>query len=599
MEKIILTIAPLLLSVMLNAQNLQYTWADQFSNGPVPCTISSFGRCLSHNTVDTVSIISAGVFQTTFPCGIDFDPGLGSVTYTSTVSPTSPSDMYISKIQDGNVLDWAIQIGGTGEETPTSIISNGTHIFVTGYFTLTADFDPGAGVHSLTSAGGTDVFIAKYDLSGNYVWAKRIGGAGSDSAMSIAFDPIGGDLLVGGTFQGTVDFDPSALTTNMTSTGPRDAFFCKYSSTICAVFMKKKIGGIGNESISSITTDPSGNIAVCGYFETADCDFDPGAGVALPNSAYVGNRDAFVAKYNTVGTLIWERNFGTVLEDKLQEVIADASGNIYFVGGFGGGNITFPTIPSTTITNLTVAPFIHDIVLGSYNSAGTIKWVESYGSGSFDDAGVCIALDDANHVYISGYFQGTCDFDFSPSTASVVAANRDIYIARYNKITGAYNDVDAIQGPGMDRSLDICLYTPFSALYITGSYGGNIPSQTDFNTAPAFSNDLDAWSTQEINAFLARYNYSTLPLKVKASGEAVQHNSAYPNPTTGTLFIENMSKGSVAEIYNLNGENMGRWPAEGTTKQSMDISHLADGFYFLKIINADGGSATEKIILQR
>ena len=98
-----------------------------------------------------------------------------------------------------------------------------------GSFQGTADFDPGAGTFNLTSAGDYDIFISKLDSSGNFVWAKSLGGTGYDVSYGIALDS-GGNVYTTGSFSGTVDFDPGAGTFNLTSAGTGDIFVSKLDS---------------------------------------------------------------------------------------------------------------------------------------------------------------------------------------------------------------------------------------------------------------------------------------------------------------------------------------------------------------------------------
>jgi hypothetical protein len=115
--------------------------------------------------------------------------------------------------------------------------------YVVGNFSATADFDPSAGTANLTSAGGSDIFIAKYNSSGDYVWAKRIGGTGADQGNSLTLDGSGNVFLTG-YFAGTVDFDPSASTANLISAGGNDIFIAKYNSSGDYVWANG-IGGTG------------------------------------------------------------------------------------------------------------------------------------------------------------------------------------------------------------------------------------------------------------------------------------------------------------------------------------------------------------------
>ena len=93
-----------------------------------------------------------------------------------------PSPLYAS----GDFL-WAKGMGGTSEDSGNSIALNSSgNIYTTGGFAGTADFDPGVGVANLTSAGSSDIFVSKLDSSGNFVWAKGMGGTAYDEAYGIA-----------------------------------------------------------------------------------------------------------------------------------------------------------------------------------------------------------------------------------------------------------------------------------------------------------------------------------------------------------------------------------------------------------------------------
>ncbi|MBK7651577.1 MAG: SBBP repeat-containing protein [Flammeovirgaceae bacterium] len=103
---------------------------------------------------------------------------------------------------------WAKSLGGTKSEFPGSIATDPSGcVFTIGTFEGTADFDPGVGVSNLTAASRSDAFVSKLDPSGNFVWAKRIGGNNWDDGTSIAIDAAG-NVYLGGHFNGTADFDP-------------------------------------------------------------------------------------------------------------------------------------------------------------------------------------------------------------------------------------------------------------------------------------------------------------------------------------------------------------------------------------------------------
>src|SRR5436853_72571 len=94
---------------------------------------------------------------------------------------------------------WAKSIGGVGPENGTaSVVDANGNIYTTGQFASTsADFDPGPGVYTLGCTGCIptsmvdDIFITKFDASGNFVWAKVIGSTNYDDGYAIATDNSG------------------------------------------------------------------------------------------------------------------------------------------------------------------------------------------------------------------------------------------------------------------------------------------------------------------------------------------------------------------------------------------------------------------------
>jgi len=125
----------------------------------------------------------------------------------------------------------------------------------TGYFHGTVDFDPGAGTTNLTSAGDLDIFVHKLDASGNLVWAKRIGNTGEDDGYYITTDASGNVYTVGN-FQNTVDFDPSAGTSNLTAAGGKDVFIHKLDPS--GNFLWAKSWGSSSTDVGySVSTDAS------------------------------------------------------------------------------------------------------------------------------------------------------------------------------------------------------------------------------------------------------------------------------------------------------------------------------------------------------
>ncbi len=126
-------------------------------------------------------------------------------------------------------FQWAKQMGGASNDYGRSIVVDVSgNVISSGLFYGTADFDPGIGTYSLTatSSNNQDIFISKLDASGNFTWAKNVGGVGTSyiSSEEIALDGLN-NIYVTGYFQGTVDFDPSAGTYTLSTSGPTNNGF--------------------------------------------------------------------------------------------------------------------------------------------------------------------------------------------------------------------------------------------------------------------------------------------------------------------------------------------------------------------------------------
>jgi hypothetical protein len=159
---------------------------------------------------------------------------------------------------DGDFV-WAKAMGGTGPDWGDGMaVDSAGNVYTTGFFEGTVDFDPGAGVFNLTSAGGYDIFVSKLDSTGNFVWAKCMGGTNGDYGTGIAVDSAG-NVYTTGDFTGTADFDPGAVVFNLTSAGGYDIFVSKLDSTGNALWAKR-MGGTGDDYGTGIAVDSAGNV---------------------------------------------------------------------------------------------------------------------------------------------------------------------------------------------------------------------------------------------------------------------------------------------------------------------------------------------------
>jgi hypothetical protein len=371
----------------------------------------------------SIAVDKAGNIYTTgdFKGLADFDP---DSTKTYNLATAVIENIFISKLNaDGNFV-WAKSIGAGGRDVGYSIaIDPAENICVTGFFSTTVDFDPSnSGTYNLTSAGIRDCFITVLDSSGNFRWAKKVGGTNDDMAFALAINKSG-DVFITGIFQNTVDFDPGTGTFNITTYGNSDVFILKLDSGGNFIWVQR-LGGGGSDYVNAIALDSSGNIYTTGFFYYA-MDFDPDAGTF--NLTPKGYPDIFISKLNSSGNFIWAKSMGGAGADaRGASIEVDDSGNVYTVGYYSG---TVDFDPGTGIYNLG-SNGSFDIFISKLNDTGAFVWLKKIG-GTYGEEGLSILLDSQRSIFVSGYFWNVLDFD--PGTGvnnHTSAGDADIYILK-------------------------------------------------------------------------------------------------------------------------------------------------------------------------
>ncbi|RLD65107.1 MAG: hypothetical protein DRI84_07505, partial [Bacteroidetes bacterium] len=357
----------------------------------------------------------------------------GSVTFgTTTLSSTGGRDMYLVKYNSTGTVQWAVKGGGSSasERGRAIAVDAAGNSYVTGYFYSSATF----GSITVTSNGGYDVYIAKYNNAGVSQWVKTIGSSGDyDEAFDVAIDAAGNSFVVG-YFQGTATFSPGVT---LTSSGMSDVYIMKHNSA--GVFQwVKKIGGTANDRAYGCSVDPSGNLGVTGYF-TGTATFTPGY-----NLTSIGSADIFIAKLNgSTGALMFAKKAGGSSYEEARGMDCDSQGNFYITGNYYGTATFGSGTSSSSITSTTemygTNPSM-DIFTARYSNNGDFSWVNSAG-GARDEGGRDVACDDMGNVNTTGFFEGNIYFGtyYLQNIASNPSfAYEDPYAAQYDT-SGTFN----------------------------------------------------------------------------------------------------------------------------------------------------------------
>lgn len=389
-------------------------------------------------------------------------------------------------------FDWAVSCGGPEGDIAKSIGTDASgNVYIGGYFRGTSDFDPGPGVLNLTSGSGNDdFFIQKLDANGNLIWVKTWGNPSEiDVLDDLSVDPMG-NVYTTGYFQGTIDFDPGAGTSNLTSVGNRDIFVSKLDASGNFVWAKN-VGGGSSDYGNGITTDASGNVYITGSFISSSMDVDPGPGTTTLNSN--GTRDVFVLKLDANGNFVWGTSFGGSSLDQGHDIEVDGNGNVYTTGYYNGTVDFDPGMGSANIT----ANGSSDIFIHKLDPSGNFVWVKSFG-GTNADEGNAIAVDPSGNIYSTGIYRGTVDFDPNAGTNTITSAGSDdIFIQKLDP-QGNFQWAHSFGNFSSDIGSDITV-DQAGNVYTIGAFRHTVDFDPGSGTANGVSNSGDDIFIQKLD----------------------------------------------------------------------------------------------------
>lgn len=291
---------------------------------------------------------------------------------------TAGRSMYLVKFDpDGNVL-WTQT--ATGEAAGYSVATDGqNNVIVGGSFSFTTIFGSG---NSLSTGGGSssDAFVAKYDASGNLLWAEKGGGPQVDYCIDLATDPAGNIYCTGTIgYQGVAVFG-SIVVTN--TNGVPDVYIAKYDPTGNCLWVDNN-GGTCTASSAAIACDSSGAAYIVGRYWNSAISFNG----LLSNS---GGNDVFFVKYTTNGNVDWQRKIGASQDQFASDVATTNTGEVYVSGVFLNSSLNIGGQPITSNGGV-------ELFIAKYDTAGTTLSAQAIG-GTGNDYGGQLAVDVVGNV---------------------------------------------------------------------------------------------------------------------------------------------------------------------------------------------------------
>ncbi len=545
----------------LNGQVPNWQWSKSVGG-----IIAEGGECV---TVDEIgNVYAVGYFATS------------SVTIDATVltnGTTGASMLLIKYDPSGNVI-WAKNAGELRNNIATSVIvDNNDNVFVAGYFTgQTLTF----GSTVLTNAGSLNeaIFIVKYDVSGNILWAKTALGSGvlDDHVNSMAVDSSGNIYVVGSFESSTLNFG----VTTLTQAGIRDIFIAKYDSTGNFQWAQSA-GGDGPDEALSISVDAEGNSFTTGYYGSTSILLGNSTFTNSNNINGLASTDIFLVKYDPNGNPQWAKNdgvVGTAVGQNYGEgVTIDSNGNLFVVGFFTSPSIAFG---SNTLTS----SGSYNMFIVKYDSIGNPLWARGTNNSSYEEA-YSVSVDSYGNAYVTGWFIGT-SINFGSNTISGFG-DKDIFLVKYDSL-GNSLWAESIGGNYEERSYSIAMDANGDG-YLTGFFQSAVISFG--NTTLTNAGYTDLW--------IAKFCGISNNCLTGISEENMEPElTIYPNPSNG-FFNTQMTEQTNAQIkiFNLLGECVYQ-NSVSTSNLEIDLGGEVNGVYLMQL-NTEQGTLNKKLIIQK
>jgi len=310
-----------------------------------------------------------------------------------------------------------------------------------------------------------DVYLSKYDSAGNLQWTKLLGSTGTANGYSLALNPSGGVVVAGST---TAD-----LTTDAIGNGNTDSFVARYDSDGNQTWVKQ-IPTLNNNQAAAVSVDSSGNIYIGGQV----------TGVVGSGQTSSGKADAYLAKLDAKGNIVYEQQFGTSANDSVAATAVGSDGSLYVASVQNGHAI----VSKYTNGDATSAPtWTKD--LGDLQNGGAI-------------GGLAVS---GNAIYLSGTSQNTgLTAGGEASIAAASSGGMDAFVASLtdNGSSATANTVSYVGTSTTDKGGAVTVGSD-GTVYLTGTTQGTFAGQSHAGTgtsnlfvAALTSNGSISWTRQ-------------------------------------------------------------------------------------------------------
>ncbi|MBJ6107946.1 T9SS type A sorting domain-containing protein [Hymenobacter sp. BT523] len=523
----------------------------------------------------------------------------------------------------------AVAAGGPNSYVQTMAADGSGNVYVAGSFSGTATF----GSTTLTSAGGKDVFVAKWNnTTRGFVWAQSAGGTADDAASKVAVNGTS-IFLAGSSSSPTVNFGATQLTNSgnangfiaklidagnstifawaqrtdgivtsiavngsaiyttgtfssfarfdsvtLFGAGGSDVFVAKLTDfgTTSGFAWAKQAGGAGSDYATAIAVSGT-DVYVAGFFLGSSTVF---GNLTVANA---GGQDAFVAKLTdaaSAGNFVWAQRAGGTGNDQVTAISISGTG-VYVAGRFGFPSASFGSASLTTAGGT-------DIFIAKLTDSGpgsSFVWAQRAGS-PYDDYAMSLSMASGNSMYLTGIIDSpTADFG---GTVLTTAGDTDMYVAKLQDNGNNAAFAWAQQAGGIFNDQGSAVAASGTQVYVAGNFG-----------PPAAFGSYTITGSGIISGFLASLTDPTLTATTGAQGTL--RFALAPNPASATAAVQLPALPGAASatltLLDAMGRTVRSWQAVPGTRVELGLTGLASGLY---AVRACAGSTvgTQRLVVE-
>ena len=449
-----------------------------------------------------------------------------------TLTSRGGSDIFLARVSANGTWLWVLSGGGTSEDMLSAVSAQNDFVSIAGTFSGVASF----GTDVITANGSSDIFVCRLTIQGSWVWALRAGSGGPDEASGLAMLP-NGNLAMTGSFTGVLPIGPDVLI----SRGNQDIYLSMMSSAGTWLWAQR-IGGPGYDLPYALDITPIGNLVLAGQFSDS-------VEVGTVHLRSAGGSDILVACYDYSGNPRWATRTGGLGEDRAY-AISSTNYNRIAIGGIFYGTVDFGSFQLTSFGG-------GDAYVGILTLDGQWQMVRR-GGGIRNDAVEAITNNVDGSIVVAGSYTETAAFGTHQIFAG--SAGRDSFVGQLSP-NGEWNWIQSFAS-GSSTNYAYSLSVSAGRLYVGGFSSGGLT--------------LGALPVIRRGGYVGSF---VLPLFPSATNLALVKDNlmAYPNPAAGSFRISGLDANKPYNIINVNGLTI----KNEFGKEEIN-HHLAPGHYIIK-----------------